>query len=136
MLLQSLRALYFAPGGPESIWNYLGAPARSTRVSGRFACGCRTDLHCADAETPRWRISPRPVSVPHVAWRIALRLQFCCFFSLCQSPILNKYSGVVANCDHTSGWVHWVYACIRIAMQQVTLQKSLLAFLLHYARGA
>jgi hypothetical protein len=48
MLLQSLRALWFAPGGPGSIWNYLGAPVRSTGVSGRFACGFRTDLHFAD----------------------------------------------------------------------------------------
>jgi len=38
------------------------------------------------------------------------------FFSLCRSPIWNKHSGVVANCDHTSDWVHWVHACIRIAM--------------------
>jgi hypothetical protein len=48
MLLQSLRAPYLAPGGPGSIWNYLGAPVRSTGVSGRFACGFRTDLHFAD----------------------------------------------------------------------------------------
>jgi len=48
MLLQSLRAFCFAPGGPGSIWNYLGAPVRSTGVSGRFACGFRTDLHFAD----------------------------------------------------------------------------------------
>jgi len=38
--------------------------------------------------------------------------------------------GVVANCDHTSDWVHSVHACIGIAMQWVMLQKSLLAFLL------
>jgi len=48
MLLQSLRALCFAPGGPGSIWNYLGAPVRTTGLSGRFACGFRTDLHFAD----------------------------------------------------------------------------------------
>jgi len=48
MLLQSLRALCFAPGGPGSIWNCLGAPVTSTGVSGRFACGFRTDLHFAD----------------------------------------------------------------------------------------
>ena len=51
MLLQSLRALCFAPGGPVSIWNYLGAPVRSTGVSGRFACGFQTDLHFADVPT-------------------------------------------------------------------------------------
>ena len=49
MLLQSLRAPSLAPGGPGSIWNYLGAPVRSTRVSGRFMCGFQTDLHFADA---------------------------------------------------------------------------------------
>jgi len=51
MLLQSLRALCFAPGGPGSIWNYLRAPVRSTGVSGRFACGFRTDLHFADVKS-------------------------------------------------------------------------------------
>jgi len=48
MLLKSLRALCLAPGGPGSIWNYLGAPVRSTGVSGRFPCSLRTDLHFAD----------------------------------------------------------------------------------------
>jgi len=38
--------------------------------------------------------------------------------------------GVVANCDHTSEWVHRVRACIWIAMGWVMLRKSLLAFLL------
>jgi len=83
------------------------------------------------SETPRWQITPRPASMPRVALHIALRSLFCCFFSLCRSPILNKQSGVVANCDHTSEWVHWVHPCIGIAMQWVTLRKSLLAFLLH-----
>ena len=48
MLLQSLRAPYLAPGGTGSIWNYLGAPVRSTGVCQRFVCGFRTDLHFAD----------------------------------------------------------------------------------------
>jgi len=51
MLLQSLRALYLAPGRPGSIWNYLQALVRSTGVSGRFAYGLRTDLHFADVST-------------------------------------------------------------------------------------
>jgi len=51
MLLQSLRALCLAPGGPGSMWNYLGAPVRSTRVAGRFACGFRTDLHYANVRS-------------------------------------------------------------------------------------
>jgi len=48
MLWQSLRALCLAPGGPGSIWDYLGAPVRATGVSRRFACGFRIDLHFAD----------------------------------------------------------------------------------------
>jgi hypothetical protein len=42
----------------------------------------------------------------------------------------NYHSGVVANCDHTSEWVNWVWACIRITMRWVTLRKSVLACLL------
>jgi hypothetical protein len=53
MILQSLRAHCLAPEGPGSIWNYLGAPVRSTGVSGRFACGFRTDLHFADVQCPK-----------------------------------------------------------------------------------
>jgi len=48
MLLHSLRALYKAPGGVESIWKYLEALARATGVSGRFAYSFRTELHFAD----------------------------------------------------------------------------------------
>jgi len=48
MLLQSLTALCLAPGGPGSIWKYLGALVRSAGVSERFAYGFRTDLHFAD----------------------------------------------------------------------------------------
>jgi hypothetical protein len=48
LLLQSLRALSFAPGGPGDIWKYLEVLVRSTGVSGRFECGSRTDLHFAD----------------------------------------------------------------------------------------
>jgi len=53
MLLHSLRALSKAPSGPGSIWKYLEALVRATTVSGRFACGFRTDLHFADAERLR-----------------------------------------------------------------------------------
>ena len=48
MLLQSLRALCKAPGGAGSIWEYLDAVVRATRVSGRFAYSFRTGLHFAD----------------------------------------------------------------------------------------
>jgi hypothetical protein len=48
MLLQSLSALCKAPGEAGSIWEYLEAVVRTTRVSGRFAYGFRTELHFAD----------------------------------------------------------------------------------------
>jgi hypothetical protein len=56
MLLQSLTPPCLAPGGPGSICTYLGVPVRSTRVSGRFACGFRTDLHFADVSATRSRL--------------------------------------------------------------------------------
>jgi len=43
-----MRAVCEAHGGAGSIWKYLEALARATRVSGRFALGFRTDLHFAD----------------------------------------------------------------------------------------
>jgi hypothetical protein len=71
------------------------------------------------SETPRWRITPLPASIPRVELHIALRSLFRRFFSLCQSPILNKQFCVLANCDHTSEWVHCVHACIGISMHKV-----------------
>jgi len=82
------------------------------------------------SETPWWRITLRLASIPRVTLQIALRSLFQHFFSLCWSPILNEYSGVVANSDCTLELVHWVRACIGIGMRWVTLQKSLLALLL------
>jgi len=55
MLLQSLRALCKAPGGAGSIWEYLEAVVRATRVSGRFAYGFRTELHFADVGVREFR---------------------------------------------------------------------------------
>ena len=81
------------------------------------------------SETPWWRITPHTASRPRIPWHFALQMPFRRFFSLCRSPILNKHSGVVAN--YMSEWVHWVHPCIGIAMQWVTLRKSLLVFLLH-----
>jgi len=78
------------------------------------------------SETPWWWISLSPASIPRVVLHIALPLPFRSFFSLCRSPILNKHSGIVANCDHTSEWVHLVHACIGIAMQ-TTAQKDIIA---------
>jgi len=48
MLLQSLRAHCKAAGGTGSIWKYLEALVRLPGVTGRIACGFRTDLHFAD----------------------------------------------------------------------------------------
>jgi hypothetical protein len=48
ILLQSLRALCLAAGGPESIRIYSDVLVRLTGVCGRLVCGFRTDLHCAD----------------------------------------------------------------------------------------
>jgi hypothetical protein len=59
MLLQSPRAICVAPGGPGSIWNYLGAPVRSAGVHGRFVCGFRTDLHFADVFGPGFHLFSR-----------------------------------------------------------------------------
>jgi len=57
MLLQSLGAPYLAPGEPGSIWNDLRVPVRSTEVSGRFAGGFRTDIHCTDVTCQRMKLS-------------------------------------------------------------------------------
>jgi hypothetical protein len=97
-------------------------PAEWLRQSGRAP----SEL----SETPRWQIASCLASIPRVELHIALRSLLHRFFLLCQSPILNAHSGVVANCDHTSEWVHWVRGCNGIAMRWVTLPKSLLAFLL------
>ena len=82
------------------------------------------------SETPRWWSTPRPASIQRITLYIPLRSLFHCLFAFCRSPILNDHSGIVANCDNTSELVHWVRACIGIAMQWVTLRISLLAFLL------
>jgi hypothetical protein len=88
-------------------------------------------LRSEPSETPRWRINLRLASIQRVALYIALRSLSYCLFAFCRSPILNDHSGIVANCDNTSKWVHWVRACIGIAMRWVTLRIFLLAFLLH-----
>jgi len=79
---------------------------------------------------PWWRITPCPASIPWFTLHFNFRSQFCCLSLLCWSLIVNKHSGVMANCDDTSEWVHWILAGIRIAMRWVMLLKSLLTFLL------
>jgi len=82
------------------------------------------------SETPLCRNTLLPVSIPCIAFHIPLEVQFGHCFSLFRSRISNEHSGIVGNCNHTSEWVHIVHPCIRIAMQWVMLQKSLLVFLL------
>jgi hypothetical protein len=82
------------------------------------------------SETLRWQNNPRTATIARVALHIALWSVLHQFFSLFRSSIINEQCGVVGNSDRTSEWVHWVRACIGIAMQWVTLQKSLLVFLL------
>jgi len=60
------------------------------------------------SETPLWQTNPHPAPIRRVALHIALQLWFCRFVSLRRYPIGNDHRGVVANCDHTSQWVHWV----------------------------
>jgi len=89
--------------------------AKKDSVCAEWLCqsGC-TPLE--PSETPRWRITPHRVSIPRVALHIPLQSLFHRLFSLCQSPILKEHSGVGANCEHTSEWVHWVHARSWIAM--------------------
>jgi len=47
IILQSLRALYFAPVGPGSIWKNLEALVRSTEVSKYIACGFQKNSNFA-----------------------------------------------------------------------------------------
>jgi len=61
------------------------------------------------SQTPRWQTTPRPVAIRRVALPIALQSRLRRFFSLCRYPIVNEHHGVVANCDHTSEWVHWIH---------------------------
>jgi len=58
------------------------------------------------SEATRWRITPRGGSIQCGAFLIPLSSQFHHFFSFWRSPILYSHSGNVANCDHTSEWVH------------------------------
>jgi len=77
-----------------------------------------------------WQLTLLPASIPPVALPIALRSLFHCSFLFCRSAISDEHSVVVANCDHTSDWVHWVHPCIWIAMRWGTQRKSLLVFVL------
>jgi hypothetical protein len=77
MLLQHLRALCLASGGPGSVWNYLGALVRLTGVSGRFACGLRTVLHFTNAKCVEVRrLAVALFSFSFVLW---VRSIFCGF---------------------------------------------------------
>jgi len=72
------------------------------------------------SKKPGWRIPPCPASILRVVLHIALQSQFCRFFLLTRSPILNKLSGNMANCYNRLEWVHWIQACIGSEMELVT----------------
>ena len=78
-------------------------------------------LHQSHQRHPGGGITSCLASIQRGALYISLQSLFHHFFAVCRSPILIDHSGVVANCDHTLEWVHWVCACIGIAMQWVTL---------------
>ena len=66
-LLHYLSTLFWAPGGPGSVWNYSGALVRSTSMSGRFACGCWTILQFFDVVQTTSNLvgsSPRCIWIP------------------------------------------------------------------------
>jgi len=67
MLLQCLRALCKAPGGPGSIWKYLEALVRATGVFGRCACCFQTVLHFADELISPWSNLPQRWASPTTA---------------------------------------------------------------------
>jgi len=131
---------------PDEGWAFLYALTNKTQdmnpIAGSRVSSAKKNSVCAEmlrqggclpsqsSETPRWRMTPHPVSIPRIVLHIALQSPFHQFFRLCRCPILNQHSGVGANCDNTSEWVHWVHTCIWIAMRRVTSQKSLLTFLL------
>ena len=82
------------------------------------------------SETSWWRLTPCLALIWRVALHITLLSRIHHFFSLCPSPFLNEYSGVVANCDNSSEWVHWERTCVGIAMGWVTPRKPHFVFLL------
>jgi len=65
MLLQSLRALCKAPGGPGSIWKSLEALVWATGVTGRLARGFQPDSHFA-AVTLNRCITPIKLAIASV----------------------------------------------------------------------
>jgi len=101
---------------PGSLMNGTGVPSSAKKYSVRAEWLRQSGCAPSEAsETPRWRITPRPVSIQRIALYITLRSLFHCLFALCRSPIVNDLSRVVANCDNTLEWVHWVRTCIEIA---------------------
>jgi len=93
------------PCGPSATNYMTSAKNISIRAEWLRQGGCAPS---EPSETHRWQTTPRPAPIGCVTLHIALRSQFRRFVSLCQYPIVNDHRGVVANCAHTSGWVHWV----------------------------
>jgi hypothetical protein len=117
---------------PVDLCTVLESPhQQKTFPSRRNGCVRADELRESHQRHPGGGLLHASASIPCVALHIALWSPFLPFFLLCQSSILNTHSGVVANCDHRLEWVHWIHACIGIAMQWVPLRKSLHTFLLH-----
>jgi len=90
MLLQSLRALCFAPGRPSSIWKYFEALVRSTGVSGRFGCGFRSNLHFANV--------CGQIELCHSYWvYCAITSSGHCFSHIIRRPVFYIISGQVIS---------------------------------------
>jgi len=66
-------------------------------------------------KTPRWRITPRPASIPRVELHIALRSPF--LLALSASTLNNTLA--CGNSDHTSESVHCVHACIGLQCTRI-----------------
>jgi len=63
MLLQCVRTLCKAPGGPEIIWKYLDALVIVTGLSGSFVSRFRTDLDFANVHYARFKTKNQSRSV-------------------------------------------------------------------------
>jgi len=75
----SVRAEWLCPGGPA---------------------------HPYPSKILRWQKTLGSAPIQRVAVDSALPWLFRCLFSLCQYLIVIEQCRVVANCDHTSEWVH------------------------------
>jgi hypothetical protein len=95
----------------------------------RWNGSIRMDALHHSSQSSWWQIMNRPYSIQFDTLHITLQSQFFNFFKFSLSPDSNDYSGVVANCNHTTQPVHSVHASIWIAMRWVMMRKFILTFL-------